>query len=340
MKKIRDKSCYSRNQRRANKRSKDAKRRMKRNGSAGASHGKPRPIIAPEDSSKVVTVVAPNVLSLAQNPEETINFINKIIAADVPKCRINLDLNSVEEVTLDAILLLVSKIKSRGFQRCSSIGGKEPKNQQVKEFLARSGFYSHFEKKPVSYKEQDNNGYLKRREGKKVREDVAQELIHYANQKLFNELHRSNKGVYRVLIECMANTRDHASLNNKEQESWWLAVYHDKEKRKVYFAFLDNGVGLFNSDRLQGFIKSFASMMGVYNRISLLREMLDGKVASTTGIPYRGKGMPAIYTAMQRGFFTNLKIVSNNVVFDAASRDGRLISQEFKGTSYTWEVGI
>lgn len=336
MKKITNKLRYKAKQRRAKHRGdKQRLRRSKRKGTYGGVS-----TFTPALPSKfpVITVSAPSILSLAQNPEGTIRFIQDIVEADKPRHDIMLDLDTVEVVTLDAVILLVSQIKGRVINKCRRIGGHEPKNEVVKEFLRRSGFYSHFSSKPESYNTNNNNGYLKKREGKKVREDVAQELIHYANNKLYGEPHRPNKGIYRVLIECMANTRDHASIGQKEQENWWLAVYHSKEDNKVYFAFLDNGVGLFESTRLEGFLKSVGSIIGVYNRVDLLRDIIDGKVSSRTGLSYRGKGLPAIYTAMQRGFFSKLKIISNNVVLDAESREGRLFQPQFRGTCYTWEV--
>jgi len=336
MKKIRDMARFLRNQNRAQRRSvKERIRQVRRSAQHGSSTGI---VSQTREPGKQVIVVAPKILSLSRNPEGMVDFIRNMVGADKPKHDICLDLDNVEEVTLDAILLMVSQIKGRVIHRCRSIGGKQPKNVTVREFLSRSGFYSHFSNPPADYHAEQNRGYLKRREGKKVQEDIAQELIHYANEKLFGEPHRPNKGIYRMLIECMANTRDHASRQNKESESWWLAVYHDKERGVVNFAFLDNGVGLFESVRLEGFFKSFGALIGVYDRVSLLLDILDGKVSSPTGIPYRGKGLPGIYTAMQRGFFTNLNIVSNNVVLDAGTRKGRIFSPPFRGTSYTWEV--
>lgn len=308
--------------------------RANRNSRKVSSYGQKKTF---NGTDNIYGIKAPSVLSLAKNPEETIAFINKIEPGDKPGFRIYIDMDDVEEVTLDAVLLLLSKIKGK-LRKCRRIGGSEPKNAEAREFLTRSGFYAHISHKPLTYSAEKDTGYFKKRDGKRVQEGTARDVIHYANERLFPGQDKRNKGIYRVLIECMANTRDHASIGLSSHEPWWLAVYHDPVQNKVHFTFLDNGVGVFKSTKMKGFIKSLGAFVGILTPVDLLNDILNGKTASRTDIPYRGKGFPAIKTAMDRKFFSNLNIISNNVVLDVETGSGRILNADFKGTCLNWEI--
>lgn len=77
--------------------------------------------------------------------------------------------------------------------------------------------------------------------------------------------------------------------------------------------------------------------VGNRDRVSLLRHILQGKVPSSTGLGYRGKGLPKIAEAHTRKQFQRLVILSNNVYVDIENDDFRLLDTSFSGTFFYWE---
>ncbi len=272
-----------------------------------------------------------------ENPDETIDFFARLHSAGNKRSRIFIDLENVNKITVETLLLLLSKIKHRALSRCVGVGGNEPKEAKVRDMFSQSGFYDYVANRPRTYKSSNNLGILKKHEGKRVREDVCAEIIHYATQKLFGKVQK-NGGLYRTLIECMANTKDHAKIGADTSEAWWVTAYYDAEAGIVFFAFLDNGVGIFKSVRMKSVLMYVGQFLALTTRPDLLMDILEAKLPSRTGLPYRGKGLPAIHRALLRRDIRNLKIVTNDAYLDAGSRKGNVLKNAFRGTCLTWEI--
>lgn len=327
LKKIRDFERYWRNQQRAARRRQNERHRPQ-GGSIGIARPLPRNL-------KTTKVAAPTLFSLIENPEVTLDFFARLVVAGNKPCRIFIDLEHVEKITIETVLLLLSQLKRGHLRKCAGVSGNEPTNQKVREMFVESGFYSFVTNKPANYRAPQ--GMLKKHEGKRVREDVAAELIHYATRKLFGVV-RKNGGLYRALIECMANTKDHARIGREAHEAWWVSAYYDADTKIVHFAFLDNGVGIFKSQRMLSILQLLGQFAGLSNHADILMDVLEAKLPSRTGLPYRGKGLPAINRSLLRSDIRNLKIVTNTAFLDAATRKGVELKYPFKGTCLTWEI--
>lgn len=333
MKKITDFERYRRNQERARRRNERQRHRHRGRGSFSGVLRKSQFVALEGEATRLI---APRIFSLMQNPEDSLEFFDNFERACRDSPRIIIDTSRVEIVTVEALLLLLANIK-RSSQRCGRIGGNEPTNAKVRKIFAQSGFYDFFAKQPRAYQKQHNTGLLKRREGKRVRESVCAELVHYTSIQLFGTK-RKNGGLYRALIECMANTRDHAKIGVSDPEAWWVTVFYDDETHIAHFAFLDTGVGIFKSARLQGFLKQLGRFFNVVTRPDVLVDILDANLGSRTNLPYRGKGLPSIRRALDRKQIRNLKILTNDALLDATSRKGITLDHSFRGTCLTWEI--
>lgn len=330
MKKITYFARYRRNQLRAARRSQKQRARF-RTGTVGASlHTAPR-------KTKVINLQAPPVFSLVENPDETINFFSRLHAAGNKPCRIFVDLGPVQQLTIDALLLLLSKVQRGALARCISVGGNEPKDPKVRDMFAHSGFYDYVSSTRPVKRHSSGAGILKKHVGKRVREDVSAELVHYATQCLHGTV-KKNGGLYRALIECMANTKDHARIGAATNEAWWVSAYHDSAAGVVYFAFLDNGVGIFRSAKMQSVLKFMGKFVGLVTHADILNDILDAQLPSRTGLPYRGKGLPAIKRTLGRQDIRNLRIITNDAFLDATTRKGKELKHPFRGTCLTWEI--
>jgi hypothetical protein len=115
-------------------------------------------------------------------------------------------------------------------------------------------------------------------------------------------------------------------------------VYHDKVDNHVSFAFIDLGVGIFRSSKMNNFKIQAASLFGLSDNIDILKEIISGRKLSSTKIPYRGKGLPNIYKGIERNYYSNLKIISNDVKADLSKNLFVKLKNEFKGTFIYFEL--
>lgn len=79
-------------------------------------------------------------------------------------------------------------------------------------------------------------------------------------------------------------------------------------------------------------------MTGLKDNADIMREVLNGKIGSRTGLAYRGNGLPEIYKRFQREQFSNLIIIANDVFADVEKDEYKLLPKPFKGTFFHWEI--
>ncbi len=157
---------------------------------------------------------------------------------------------------------------------------------------------------------------------------------------------RACRGLQRVLVELMHNTNNHASTRGKGEKHWWLSVNRNKALKKVEFAFLDHGVGIFSSLREKdgfgkwhGWQEKIKKVFGMTTDEENLRLLLEGKIHLTvTGSTFRGKGLPGIKEVLDRNQISNLQIITNNVSADVANNKYNLLSNVYRGTFFYWEL--
>ena len=139
-------------------------------------------------------------------------------------------------------------------------------------------------------------------------------------------------------MESMANTCYHAKPKSIGEETWWLTVYHNREDDHVSFAFIDLGVGIFKSSKMSDFITQASTLFGLNDNRDILKEIISGRKLSRTRIPFRGKGLPTIYKGLERNYYSNLRIISNDVSADLSKGEYLKLKTEFKGTFLYWEL--
>jgi hypothetical protein len=138
----------------------------------------------------------------------------------------------------------------------------------------------------------------------------------------------------------MSNTHNHAAGKERKdavRQTWYSTVYADVSRSRACYTFLDTGVGIFKSIRLRG-LKRFFKAIGVSNNAEILEQILEGRVGSSTGVPYRGKGLPSIYALLKRGSIKELVIIANSVYANVSKGDYRVLEIGFPGTLLYWET--
>lgn len=286
------------------------------------------------DTIKYRHLTAPDVFSLIQNPEDTIDFLNDIENVSQKK-NISLDISGISVLTPDAIAALTATIGRPKFDG-RNVRGNLPSTYSNQQMLVDSGFFEH-----VSYRVRlpkvIDRGVITQRQSKKVESETAAELIHHGTRILFGQ-QQSSKASYRVLIEAMGNTHNHAAGSRyARRETWWGTVYVDRQRNRICFSFVDTGVGIFRSLKVRSLKRVYNLLMGRTDA-DILRDMLEGRVESSTGLSYRGRGLPSINTLWKRGDLKKLVIVSNDVYADVGEDRFFVLRRPFHGTLLYWEV--
>ena len=283
------------------------------------------------------TVVAPAVFSIVNDPRAAMRFFFNLDFF-ASKYNLNLDLSSVERITTDAIGALLAILRRIDVP----VRGNLPINADAQRVLLESGFFDHVSR-AVNIP-QVKRGSIKRQESKLVEPLFAKELVHFGTKSIYGASQR-NTAAYSTLIECMANTRNHASgrgeLKRPEKkrppETWWATVYADTTRGKVCFTFVDTGVGIFRSVRM-GLLRKFYQLFGTTDDTGILRDMLQGKVPSSTQFTYRGKGLPFINRLAQEKRISSLVIVANDVYANVSLDRFETLPTPFRGTLMYWEI--
>jgi len=275
---------------------------------------------------------APSNFSFIENTEAILQYLDELKALFCQRKNVLINLKDITNLTNDAIVLLLSFVKNPKIVNGVAIRGNYPKDENLRKIFVESGVFNN-----NNGNEDETKNYILTRRNKKAEGGIAAELIKRATKAVFGEEGRC-PGVYRALMESMANTCYHAKPQQIGEETWWLTVYHDKEDNHVSFAFIDLGVGIFKSSNVSGFREQLSMMFSIKDNRDVLKEIISGNKLSSTKIPYRGKGIPTIYKGLERNYYSNLKIISNDVKADLSINKFEKLKKEFKGTFLYFEL--
>lgn len=274
---------------------------------------------------------APSNFSFIENTNEVLSFLDQIRDYIYKRKPVLIDLAEITNLSNDAIVLLLAFVRSPSITRGIPIKGTFPKDGKLRKIFQESGVFG------SEGTGSESKNYIITRRNKKAEGGIANELIKRSTKEIFGQEARC-PGIYRALMESMANTCYHAKPKFIGHETWWLTVYHDKVEKKVSFAFIDLGVGIFKSSNMIGFKDKLKSTLGISDNRDVLKEIISGGRISSTKIPYRGKGLPSIYKGLERNYYSNLKIISNDVKTDLSTNQFEKIPNEFSGTFLYWEL--
>ncbi|MDD3772553.1 MAG: hypothetical protein PHC38_07850 [Weeksellaceae bacterium] len=274
---------------------------------------------------------APSNFSFVENTVEILAYLENIQNHIKHRKPILINLREITNLNNDAIVLLLALIKNPKITKDVAIKGNYPRDEELRKIFQESGVFK------ANGNEDEPMNYILTRKNKKAEGGMANELIKRATSIVFGQEARC-PGVYRALMESMANTCYHAKPQQIGQETWWLTVYHDRKENKVSFAFIDLGVGIFKSSNISGFREKLSTLFGIKDNRDVLKEIISGRKMSSTKIPYRGKGLPTIYKGLERNYYSNLKLISNDVKADLSAQKYEKLTKEFNGTFLYWEL--
>lgn len=281
--------------------------------------------------SQFESLPAPSNFSFVENTVAVLSYLEKIQDHINRRKPVLINLKEITNLTNDAIVLLLALVKNPSITKGVPIKGNYPRDEELRKIFQESGVFK------ANGNEDEPKNYILTRQNKKAEGGMANELIKRATSIIFGQEARC-PGVYRALMESMANTCYHAKPQQIGHETWWLTVYNDRKENKVCFAFIDLGVGIFKSSNISGFREKLSMLFGIKDNRDVLKEIISGRKMSSTKIPYRGKGLPTIYKGLERNYYSNLKLISNDVKADLSADKYEKLTKEFSGTFLYWEL--
>lgn len=294
-------------------------------------------------------IIAPQNFTLVgnPNPEEVVQVINKLKYFLDKKRKVFVVLRHITKIDTDAIVVLLAAIVR--FKALNvDFNGDFPDSWECKKTLEESGFFQvlfkeKFKDKP-SYLLKSNT--LMTHASRAVDSARTAKIIENAAITVWGEPLRC-QGVQTTFLELMQNTLNHASLEKEGEKHWWLSVKHEPENKKVRFAFVDYGVGVFTSlenkpsnNKFYGAITKMWEKFRYGDNAELLRLILNGELHKTiTNEYFRGQGLPGMIDSLEENWFSNLHIITNNVYANVGRNTYKLMNLSFGGTFLYWEIG-
>ena len=300
MKRYRSQPRYKAN---VERRQADAEK-IKRRHARGGSY---RPFLRPAPPRNryrpPVPIKAPEDFSFINNTNEFTRFLATLKKIGAEGRAAFVDLAGVRSMSPDGIAVFVSQVAR---YPSHPVSGNEPVDPEMQTLFGRSGIYNILKSESArGIRSEADRGLIRQRGSRKVQSEIGRELIHFAMKSIRGQAHPF-PGVQTVLLECMANTNNHARSSDRP-EKWWATVYAEGGTAK--FTFVDCGIGIFQSVRVRKLKQKLKKLAGLSHNAKLLEDILHNRITSSTGLSYRGKGLPSILQAMQRGTIHNLAII-------------------------------
>lgn len=296
-------------------------------------------------SNKRYEFQVPCNFSFLNNTEETIGFFNEMIQL-INQNRKNqfeifIDIKNVENLTIDALMYLLSIINNMKnvFKRRISIKGNTPLDSNINLLFKESGFFNYVKSTNIIpiYK---NSNTIQIISGKDADTVIARRISDFVSEKL--GMTRSQCSfIYVMMIELMSNTYKHAYANNtmnKICNKWYCFCKYDHTEQIVSFTFMDVGAGIPTTVRKKFAEKLDFLKLKAENRYVI--SALEGQFRTSTSLAYRGKGLPRIHETCQSRKIRNMRIITNkaDVSDDGDVIKGCELSKPLRGTLYYCEL--
>lgn len=301
------------------------------------------------NSSKHTTLLAPAKFSLLNNPAEVIEFFVKAKKSFDDNIPVYFDHSNVTEMGPETLTYFCAQIADRKFTNGVAFQGKLPTDKTLKSMFIKAGFYDivrplHNVSDKLSLNIYDK--LIHKVTGDEVDGVIASKVCLSAMEHTYNSNDYKIQNFYPILVECMANTHNHAG-GGVYACNWWMLAYKEPHTKITKFCFLDLGVGIFKSlkskykngiipEKLRYYLPSTPNKM-------ILRQIFSGsKKTSTVGLQGRGEGIGYVYRLVKNDkTIRNFTVLSNNVIAKISYNSDDTVDSlapELKGTIYYWEL--
>lgn len=300
------------------------------------------------DKTEHTTCIANQNFSILNKTKESIDYFDKAIESFSSHKPVYFDLSNVETTDTATLTYLCALVNDKKITKETPLGGNLPKTSETREMFLQSGFHrfvsSSFNEKN---RPRDEHGELIHKTDVRVEPKIAKSVCLSAFKHTYGIETIKAMDVYKIIIECMANTHNHANFGNtKEIYNWWLLAYKDSSTKITKFCFLDMGVGIFGSLKIKyqtsNLPEWLKNVFAPNENIKTIKRIYSGETETSTNLPERGRGLLNIYNLVKRNSnIKNFTLITNDIKTKISyNTDDEIIKLEnnFDGTLYYWEL--
>ena len=247
--------------------------------------------------------------------------------------RIWMGMRGVTNIDIFTICLLLAQINKLGSHGVNCYGNY-PDDPIKRKFVMESGFLKVIKSNvkisnDVRY---ENQMYMV---GK---DEVESDRINNSVKKCMKQLLGHEEyypPVYENMIEICANSVEHA--NSIDVDKNWLVSISQESPGVMRFILTDTGEGILKT-LIRKKREMFSDIVNARKDYHVLKRVFEREYQSRTGEINRHKGLPEVYESYRDGFISNLKILTNGVMYDFDTDKNIKLTNEFMGVMITWTV--
>lgn len=287
---------------------------------------------------------APDDFSIIRDDGPVFELFNTLRLLAGKRRKVFLDISDVRNISLDAIVYLLWLFEYlKKTNKPLDIVGNIPNDNRTKQLLLASGFFDWVKSPHLSTK--TDASILAIESNNMVLPAIAKKVVIFLRNHLKQPKSEITKTTYKTIIELMNNTREHAYKKDASFPRWYIAAHHCHEDNKVTLTFLDGGMGIPHtintkfSEKIRAILSRSTSLLEEL-KISdsdLILSAMKGEFRTRTRQGYRGKGLPGIKDACDKGNISNLTVVSNRGFVNIDQGDKFDLDCTFRGTLFSWE---
>ena len=301
-----------------------------------------------------VHMKVPATMSLFENYDETVSFINEIRANVIEKeTFVFLDFSACTKISSETCVVLAAEIDRCKRKQRDSIFGSYPLNAQVYGFLNEIGFFQLVgvrASKPVFDNSPDISA-VRLQSGSDNPANLMKGIkeLFFSEDGINPQSTYSGK-IYRALTEAMANAVEHAYPENYKKTNeascipvWWRAGFKLHKNNDVLIILYDQGAGIPNTLNINWKEKlaELASFLArdPYDDEKLVLAMEKGR--SRTRVEGRGQGSYDIQSLIRESKDGVLSIFSYKGQYEYRSDgtwDKASLKTPLPGTLVVWQV--
>lgn len=273
------------------------------------------------------TIRIPQVFNLKDlSLKITISTLTKFIKHKRKK--IAIDFSKLDTTTKGDIMVLLAQIEKSIITNRNIIyrRGSLPKNKKVKKVLMTSMDLDLFHvNKNISVNKLDES-----EKEKLLYPDIIDGVVKGLRKVGIKDYYTPFN---EFLIELIANAVEHGISNRNI--NWWLTHEMDWKTKKMKYTFVDMGLGIVGSHKQAGLPLKYRFKADKH----VVLDALYAKLGSSTKESNRGRGLPQLRDMIERGFVSDLTLISNNVsLYYKSDKFVSMKNKCFIGTYYSWTI--
>lgn len=254
-----------------------------------------------------------------------------------------LDLSEVEKISHTTIALVASASFLKRRAHVGVVFISEPKNSVVVDRLRSSGLMELFRFVDFPGDVPMSKNKIIPIHNKKVADPALIDNLMNMAMTTVTGKPLVNPLVAGMFGELTKNSFYHASPKGRGKEMWCISCEYDEPNKTVKFSVIDWGIGISNSIKRKYMVQkpghAFRMMLNIFDDLTVVRNVLNGKLVSESGAMSRGTGLPFIVNhIVKENYLSNFAVISNAAYVNVSTDISKKLGIPLKGTLLYFEI--